>query len=56
MKVTKGNVLKALAVIVLPGGIPVFLGYTAYKLYKKRKAEGESDERHKTEGDREHKI
>lgn len=53
----KETILKTLAVIVLPGGIPIFLGYQAYKLYKKGrdKYKKESkDERHKTKSDGEH--
>lgn len=42
-KVTKDKILKTLAVIVLPGGIPIFLGYTAYQLYKKKKAEANKE-------------
>lgn len=36
----KKKVLQTLAVIVIPGGIPVYLGYQIYK-YVKRKKDGQ---------------
>lgn len=46
----KETLVKTLAVIVVPGGIPVYLGYKAYQfgkwIYKKKK-EDKEDERNK---------
>lgn len=42
-KLNREKILKTIAVIVLPGGIPVFLGYTAYQFYKKRKGKTARD-------------
>lgn len=33
-KVTRDKLLTAIAVIILPGGIPVYLGYKVYQMYK----------------------
>ena len=45
----KETLVKALAIIAIPGGIPVYLGYKTYQLgkwiYKKRKQENERDKR-----------
>lgn len=54
----KETLIKTLAVVVVPGGIPVFLGYKAYQfgrwVYKKKKEDEqkEQDERRKEEGNK----
>ena len=52
----KDTLVKALAIIVIPGGIPVYIGYKTYQfgkwIYKKR---GEDNERNKRKNRDEHK-
>ena len=57
-KVTRNKILKTLAVVVLPGGIPIFLGYKAYQLYKRydREKKGRDGEGPEAEDNRQHKI
>jgi len=47
-KVKKEDVLKALAIIIIPGSIPVYLGYKLYRYVK------DKDERLKRENNDEH--
>lgn len=46
----KETVIKTLTLILVPGSIPVYLGYTLYQLYKRNK-----DERAERENNSEHK-
>lgn len=52
-KVTRDKLLKTLAVIVLPGGIPIFLGYTVYQLYKRNRVEKEKDDEERSKSNSE---
>ena len=40
MEFKRDKLLKTLIIVILPGGIPLYLGYVAYKLYKKTQKGG----------------